>query len=96
MQEVRNQNENWEERLAREERMTAKFEADLAAEHAELQSMRSAEKQEAETLCKLQVQRENLEREAFEFAEALDQARASLQTECFNNAATQEDTLRAP
>ena len=63
--------ENYEERLAQEERVTATLEAFLDMEHAELKSLVSAEKQEAEAEEELQAQFQNLARDSVEMDEAL-------------------------
>ena len=96
LRETREKNEALEERLAQEECKTAKLEARLAEEQEKTQSRNLAEKQEAEALHKLQIQSENLEQVIHPFAESLAQTSASMLTECFEDAATQEDAVRAP
>ena len=71
LREVRMVSENYEEELAQEKRVTATLEACLDMEHAELKSLVSAEKKEAEAEEELQAQFQNLARESVEMADAL-------------------------
>ena len=71
LREVRMLSENYEERLALEERVTATLEARLDMERAELNSLVSAENQEAEAEEELQARIQNLAREEAEMADAL-------------------------
>ena len=71
LREVRMVSENYEEELAQEKRVTATLEACLDMEHAELKSLVSAEKQDAEAEEELQAQFQNLARESVEMADAL-------------------------
>ena len=94
LQELRNEHEALEERLAREKSKTEKLEANLATETAEIQARRAAERQEVQALRATQMQGEHLMEEALRVTEGLDNVRQNLLDHFFDNAMTQADRER--